>query len=74
MHLTQSAPAIPSTATISPAVARELIHQLRNRAQHEWIQAENSENESDRNAHAARSEAFVEAAEIVKRVVQVRGG
>lgn len=69
MYLNPSQQESPSAAAIPLSVARELIHDLRNRAQQAWIQAENSVAAPDRERHAARSEAFIEAAEIVERSI-----
>jgi hypothetical protein len=61
-----------STLSIPLIHVRELAHSLRGRAQSESIMAESSPPGEDRVRHTGRSDAFVEAAELVERYVNER--
>jgi hypothetical protein len=74
MHLASKPQESPGAAAIPLSDLRELIHILRNRAQCESIHAENCPPGPAREQHSWRAEAFVEAAMIVERSMNLRDG
>jgi hypothetical protein len=74
MHLASKPQESPGAAAIPLSELRELIHTLRNCAQHESIHAEHCPPGATREQHTWRAEVFVEAAMIAEHCMGLRGG